>query len=997
MEENNSKINDLIKYIIKKSGRKLLKKLLIPAIVIFLFIGGALTGTGIISVFNIEEVLGNFYSFFSLQGGIDDQILQTQWGEDVTAGQLLDLLEQGFSISKTEETMIKIKSGNFKYLLEKCRNYENLGKRTRAITVQGYREYLIKVVTTSRKPDGSESTEISYEPADMYIEKEIIVSNKDTEGMLTLDWRLLYMYSMICSLDRKADNNSVTIQEVLEESDGWYITKRDIDAAYKAVTMTYIYDYDVMADTASYFAFDTCISMPHESEIYGDADTTSGRYTWYYPRSLMSSAVSGYSSLNYLINDGKVVGIQEIYDDTRFQKIGETLCPLYTYEFFTQIFTYMPGGKKILDRFASWRQQAEGGNTVIYTGYFMLDVGAYPAREGVTVDGNFISGGGIGYPIGNYSTIGEAAVAVARSRLHWRYSQNDRMKEGAWDCSSMISRIYNELGLDITASGTTLTLKSRAVKYNQMITEADLMPGDAIWYRYKKSDGTVGRHVVMYSGNGNVIHAKGIDYGTVEQPLANTSYKGSNITEVFFFRPYLNISSTFVPWGGGASQITAAELYGKSQEELIELILALAVDDAKKSNILPSIAAAQFILESGWGKSALAQKANNGFGMKTELSGNTWSGSTWDNTSFVEMSSKEELPNGIIINKVSKFRAYQSINDSFTDHSAYLYAAKKGSELRYAGLTSVAQYSAALDILVAGGYATDTKYKSKLTSTITAHNLDRYDGSFKMVDTGNILRPSGKWQNGQKIPFNSFAGSEYAEFSKINSGAAIHYTVGNPNGKVVCINAGHGTSGGSSVKTQSHPDGSGKYTSGTNGKGEVMSLAISSGTTHKRGTSEAAINLKVAKKVKEILLLRGYDIVMIRETSDQQLDNIARTVIANNTSDVHIALHFDSTNTDKGCFYMSVANNSDYRAMEPVKSMWKEHERLGTALVDGMVGRGVKKYGNGKLESDLTQTSYSRIPSVDIEYGDTATDYSDSSIKRIAEGICDGIDAYFGF
>ena len=37
---------------------------------------------------------------------------------------------------------------------------------------------------------------------------------------------------------------------------------------------------------------------------------------------------------------------------------------------------------------------------------------------------------------------------------------------------------------------------------------------------------------------------------------------------------------------------------------------------------------AQFILESGYGKSELAQKVNNCFGMKKSLSGNTWGGST---------------------------------------------------------------------------------------------------------------------------------------------------------------------------------------------------------------------------------------------------------------------------------------------------------------------------------------------------------------------------------
>ena len=70
------------------------------------------------------------------------------------------------------------------------------------------------------------------------------------------------------------------------------------------------------------------------------------------------------------------------------------------------------------------------------------------------------------------------------------------------------------------------------------------------------------------------------------------------------------------------------------------------------------------------------------------------------------------------------------------------------------------------------------------------------------VDSGEItLNPSWK----------------YAEFSKINSGAAVLYRseAASPKGITVCVNAGHGTKGGASVKTQCHPDGTPKVTGGT--------------------------------------------------------------------------------------------------------------------------------------------------------------------------------------
>lgn len=166
--------------------------------------------------------------------------------------------------------------------------------------------------------------------------------------------------------------------------------------------------------------------------------------------------------------------------------------------------------------------------------------------------------------------------------------------------------------------------------------------------------------------------------------------------------------------------------------------------------------------------------------------------------------------------------------------------------------------------------------------------------------------------------------------------------------------------------------------------------------TFNDGTTEAAATLKMAQALKTELLNRGYDVVMIRDGADVQLDNIARTVIANNTSNAHIALHWDSTGNDKGAFYMKVPSTPSYKAMEPVASHWKQHDALGSALVGGLKGAGVKIFSGGSMEMDLTQTSYSTIPSVDIELGDKASDHSDATIQKLAKGLADGVGAYFG-
>lgn len=240
---------------------------------------------------------------------------------------------------------------------------------------------------------------------------------------------------------------------------------------------------------------------------------------------------------------------------------------------------------------------------------------------------------------------------------------------------------------------------------------------------------------------------------------------------------------------------------------------------------------------------------------------------------------------------------------------------------------------------------------------------------------------------------------KYADFSKINSGKAMLYksTATSRKNKVVCINAGHGTSGGGNVKTLCHPDGTPKVTGGTTGAGATTAAAVSSGMTFADGTAEHKVTLAMAKIMKDRLLAQGYDVLMIRESDDVQLDNVARTVIANNNADCHISLHWDSTTTNKGVFFMSVPSNAGYRAMAPVASIWQEHNRLGSALVKGLEGAGNKVFSGGSMEMDLTQTSYSTIPSVDIELGDKNSDHSSATLNKLADGLVVGINSFFGY
>ncbi len=240
---------------------------------------------------------------------------------------------------------------------------------------------------------------------------------------------------------------------------------------------------------------------------------------------------------------------------------------------------------------------------------------------------------------------------------------------------------------------------------------------------------------------------------------------------------------------------------------------------------------------------------------------------------------------------------------------------------------------------------------------------------------------------------------EYADHSKINTGAAVLYLASEESGRkgiVIGVNAGHGTAGGAKVKTLCHPDGSAKVTGGSTAAGAMEAAAVSGGMTFQDGTPEREVTLRMAQILRDKLLSSGYDVLMLRDSEDVQLDNVARTVICNNVADCHIALHWDSgdgKNYDKGCFYISVPEA--LKNMEPVASHWQQHDTLGTDLVEGLREQGATIYGKGHMGIDLTQTSYSTIPSVDMELGNAYSDHSDVILEQLATGLLTGINTYF--
>ena len=92
---------------------------------------------------------------------------------------------------------------------------------------------------------------------------------------------------------------------------------------------------------------------------------------------------------------------------------------------------------------------------------------------------------------------------------------------------------------------------------------------------------------------------------------------------------------------------------------------------------------------------------------------------------------------------------------------------------------------------------------------------------------------------------------------------------------------------------------------------------------------------------------------------------------------------------------MSVPDGIKY--MDPVSSIWEEDERLGESLIKGLADQGVKIFSSGSMDMDLTQTSFSSVPSVDIELGNECSDHSSEALYERGYGLLRGIDLFFGF
>ncbi len=299
-------------------------------------------------------------------------------------------------------------------------------------------------------------------------------------------------------------------------------------------------------------------------------------------------------------------------------------------------------------------------------------------------------------------------------------------------------------------------------------------------------------------------------------------------------------------------------------------------------------------------------------------------------------------------------------------------------------------------ISASGSYLNDAKDKK---SVVHANSV--------IVNNGDLLRLSGNsWLNiityaklieyDTKNPVIKLNPEwDYASFSKIHSdGAVLYKATKDPKNITIAINAGHGTTDGEKIKTYCHPDKSKKYLSATE---QLETPAVSKGSTSISGLTEAEINFRTANLLRLRLLNNGYNVLMIRDGRDVQLDNIGRTVISNNNADIHISIHYDyqDNSTANSVFFCGIPE--ELKSLQNVEAHFADSQRLGECLVKALEEKGMTLSNNGEIKTDLAQTSFSTIPTCVIELGNQNTKIGYDSLNDRVNGLLNGINTYFGF
>lgn len=167
------------------------------------------------------------------------------------------------------------------------------------------------------------------------------------------------------------------------------------------------------------------------------------------------------------------------------------------------------------------------------------------------------------------------------------------------------------------------------------------------------------------------------------------------------------------------------------------------------------------------------------------------------------------------------------------------------------------------------------------------------------------------------------------------------------------------------------------------------------------GTKEYELTLAVARNVESLLVSRGYEVIMIRESNDVNLSNAERAAKANQSgAEILVRLHasFMDNSGIYGALAMCMTSANPYHP-----ELYGRSYNLAKLLVDcTCASTGTKN--RGVQETDhLAALNFSEIPAADLSMGYLSNPDEDLWLsgedyrQKLADGITGAIDAYFGY